>query len=183
MEAQQYEYPPLRPMPFGNPQQSFGSSISTLTNPENELFKMELALRNMILDKDGNPKSVGEPLLNEMGISSVMGQIQAIVSQTTIMSNFDKREEVIILTDFLADTLAKDLMINRIKYNIRSQASRSKIYFIAVSSSYICLKRAFSEGERRFWKGTEQNIRQIIESGNTSSPSIFSKLLGFARKQ
>lgn len=136
----------------------------------------------MMLDKDGNPKPVGEPLMNETGISSVMGQIQALVSQTTIMSNFDKREEVIILTDFLADTLAKDLMINRVTYGIKSQASRSKIYYISISSAYICLKRAFSEGERRFWKGTEQNIRQIIEQPGQNGPGFFQKLLGFAKR-
>lgn len=172
----------VRPQPFSAPNNQYGSSIATLTNPENDLYKMELALRNMMLDKDGVAKSVGQPLMNEQGISSVMGQVQAIVNQTTIMSNFDKREEVGILTEFLADTMAKDLMINRVSYGIKTQAARSKIYYISITSAYICLKRALSEGERRFWKGTEQNIRQIIEQPNASGPGFFQKLLGFGRK-
>jgi hypothetical protein len=179
---QTYEVQGVRPQPFANPQQQYGSSISTLTNPENDLFKMELSLRNMILDKEGNAKPVGEPLMNDAGISSVMGQVQAIVSQTTIMSNFDKREEIGILTEFLAETLAKDLMINRVSYGIRTQAARSKVYYISITSAYICLKRALSEGERRFWKGTEQNIRQIIEQPGQNSPGFFQKLLGFAKR-
>lgn len=183
MEDQEYEVQAVRPQPFGNPQQQYGSSITVLTNPENELYKMELALRNMMLDREGNPKPVGEPLMNELGISSVMGQVQAIVNQTTVMSNFDRRDEVILLTDYLADTLAKDLMVNRHTYNISNDgASRSKIYFIATSSAYICLKRAFSEGERRFWKGTEQNIRQTIESAGSTKPGFFQKMLGMARQ-
>jgi hypothetical protein len=179
---QQYEVQAVRPQPFANPQQNYGSSIVTLTNPENDLYKTELSLRNMMLDKEGNPKPVGEPLMNEIGISSVMGQVQALISQTTIMSNFDKRDEIIILTDFLADTLAKDLMINRETYGIKTYAARSKIYFICISSSYICMKRAFMEGEKRFWKGTEQNIRQIIEQPGQGGPGFFQKLLGFAKR-
>lgn len=182
MSQQEYEVQGIRPQPFANPQQNYGSSIATLTNPENDLYKMELALRNMMLDKEGIPKSVGEPLMNELGISSVMGQVQAIVNQTTIMSNFDRRDEIGILTDYLADTMAKDLMINRIGYGIKSQAARSKIYYISITSAYICLKRALSEGERRFWKGTEQNIRQIIEQPGQNSPGFFQKLLGFAKR-
>ena len=120
--------------------------------------------------------------MNEAGISSVMGQVQAILNQTTIMSNFDKKEEIWLLIDFLADTLAKDLMINRVNYNINSAASRSKIYFIAISSTYICMKRAFMQGERGFWKGTEQNIRQIIDNQNSSGGGFFSKLLGHTKR-
>ena len=97
METQEYYYDDdrqVRPQPFSTPNNQYGSSITVLTNPENELYKMELSLRNMMLDKDGNPKQIGQPLMNEDGVCSVVGQVQTIVSQITIMSNFDKREEI-----------------------------------------------------------------------------------------
>ena len=177
MDDQQQE---LRPQPFINPINQFGSSIVTLTNPENELYKMELSLRNMMLDKDGKPRPVGEPLLNENGISSVVGQVQAIVNQTTVMSNFDRRQEIEIFTDFIGDTLAKDLMVNRFAYDIKTKSARDKVYYIALTSVYICMKRAFMEGEKRFWKGSQQEIKQTISSGQEGQGFI-KRLLGFGQ--
>lgn len=182
MDTQQYyqDEQLVRPQPFSSPQNNYGSSITVLTNPENDLYKMELALRNMMLDKDGNPKKVGEPLLNEDGVSSVVGQVQAIVNQTTVMSNFEKSQQIEMLVDFLGDTLAKDLMVNREFYGINSKSARDKIYYITLTSAYICMKRAFMEGEKRFWKGSQQEIKQTISS-DQSSPGFFKKLLGFGK--
>ena len=53
---------------FMSPMQQYGSSILELTNPQNELLKMELTFRAMILDKDGNERQIGKPLMNEEGI-------------------------------------------------------------------------------------------------------------------
>ena len=136
---------------FMSPLNQYGSSILHLTNPEGEIYKMELTFRSQILDDEGNPKQIGEPLMNEEGIASVVGQVQSIVSQVTIMSNF-KDKDIPLLIDFLGDTLSKDLMMNKIAYDIRSGSARDKIYFIALSTAYVALKRALDNGERRFWK-------------------------------
>jgi hypothetical protein len=185
MEMQDYDYvddqPRVPQMPFLSLAQQYGSSMLQMTNPEGEMQKMELALRSQVVDKDGNPQQVGEPLLNEIGLSSVIGQVQAIVNQTTIMSNFDKNE-IPILVDYLGDTLAKDLMINRVSYNIRTKAARSKIYYIALASAFICLKRAFEQGERGFWGRIQQEIKQYVEGGNSSQGGFFQKLFGWGAK-
>lgn len=162
----------LRAAPFLSPMQQYSSSILQLTNPENEIFKMELTLRSQIVDKDGNPHNVGDPLLNEQGISSVIGQVQALLNQVTIMSNFEKKD-IPLMIDFLGDTLAKDLMMNRLRYNIRTPAARDKIYFAALSGAYVCMKRALNNGERGFWKGSQQDIRQIIDTSNQKSKGLF----------
>jgi hypothetical protein len=183
IDPQEYEYQdesaPIRAMPFLTPQSQYGSSIVQMTNPEGEIIKMELSLRNQILDDDGKPLPIGAPLLNDLGVSSVVGQVQAIISQTAIMSNFDKRE-VPMLVLFLADTLAKDLMINRIAYNIQTKAARDKIYYIACASAFICLKRGFEEGDRRFWRGTQQEIRNIVEGANQQG--LLQKVFGWGKK-
>ena len=167
-------------MPFMNMAQQYGSSMLQMTNPEGEMAKMELALRSQIIDKEGNARQVGKPLLNEIGLSSVIGQVQAIVNQTTIMRNFD-RNEIQILVNYLAETLAKDLMINRVAYGIETKAARTKIYYVALSSAFICLKRAFEQGERGFWGRIQQEIKQYVEGGN-SQGGFFQKLLGWGAK-
>lgn len=168
-----------RAIPFMSPMQQFGGSILQLTNPESEIYKMELTLRSQILDKEGNPKTVGYPLLNDEGISSVIGQVQSLVNQVTIMSNFESKD-IPLLIDFLADTLAKDMMLNREDYQVHNTAARDKIFFSSLTTAYITLKRALNNGERGFWKGSQQDIRQIIESGNQSK-GIFG-MLGWGKK-
>ena len=160
--------------------QQYGSSILQLTNPENELLKMELTFRSQILDKDSNVIQIGEPLLNDEGVSSVIGQVQSVVNQVAIMSSFDKNDIPKII-DFLGDTLSKDLMMNRVKYNITTAAARDKVYFSAISTTYITLKRAMNNGERSFWKGSQQDIRQFIETGSQSK-GLLGGLFGWGKK-
>ena len=177
MDEQQV--PQVRSSPYQSPMHNFGSSIILLTNPESELYKMELVWRSMYADKDGNVKSVGEPLMNDLGINSVLGQIQTIVSQVTVMSNLNKAE-IPMLIDFLGDTLAKDLMMNRKSYDIKTPAARDKIYFTGLTGAFICMKRAFEEGDKRFWKGSQQEITTRVESSNPQRKG-FAKILGWGR--
>jgi hypothetical protein len=151
--------------PYMSPMHMYGSAIITLTNPEDELYKLELTFRSARLDKDGEPQQYGEPLMNEHGISSIIGIVQGIVSRDAVLSNFNKTD-IPALMDFLNDTLCRDLMINRVPYGIMSQSARDKIYFTAMSMAYITLKRGFEEGDKRFWKGSVQEIHSKIESPN-----------------
>ena len=169
----------LRASPFMTPMQQYGSSILQLTNPEGEIYKMELTFRSQILDKDGNPRDIGKPLMSDEGISSVIGQVQSVVNQVTIMSNFEDKD-IPLLLEFLGDTMAKDLMMNRFKYQITTAAARDKIYFSALTTAYISLKRATNNGERMFWKGSQQDIRQTIDSGSQSK-GLFG-MLGWGKK-
>lgn len=154
-------------MPFSTPMNTFNTSILQLTNPENELIKLELTLRSQILNTDGKPIQTGNPLLNEEGINSVIGQVQSIINQVTVMSNFESKD-LPPMIDFLGDTLSKDLMLNRDKYNIRNASARDKIFFAVCIGAYIVMKRALNNGERGFWKGSQQDIRQIIDTGQKS---------------
>lgn len=166
---------------YATPMQHYGSSIIKLTNPERELYKLELTFRSMIEDSEGNLKQLDEPLMNDLGINSVIGTIQTIVSQTTILSNLeDKHIEVMI--EMLADTLAKDLMVNRIRYNIRNSSTRSKIMFTAVSTSFICLRRAWKGDDKRFWGRVQQDIRmESVQSGKGSG--LFGGFNPFKKKE
>ena len=175
MEAQEQGGGQIRPSPYMSPMHMYGSSIVLLTNPESELAKMELTFRNVRLDKEGRIIFKGEPLMNDSGITSVIGTIQSIVSQVTILSNLSKND-INVLIDFLGDTLARDLMINRKEYGIKSFSSRDKIYFTALSTGYITMKRAFEGDDKKFWKGSVQEILTKSEIGGGGKPSILSRL-------
>lgn len=153
----------VNPAAYMAPMQQYGSSsILLLTNPENELGRMELTFRSMQLNKDGVPISTGQPLMNDYGINAIVGIVQSLVNQITVMSNLNKTE-VPMLIDFLGDTLARDLMVNRVAYGIKTHAARDKIFFTALSTAFVTLKRGYEEGDRRFWKGSQHEIRNIIE--------------------
>ena len=145
----------------GNNQHS--GSIVLLTNPENDLFKFELFLRGMVLDEQGNPKQVGDPLMNEKGISSLLGLLSTTVSQNTVMSNVDDKG-IGILMELNADTVAQLLMMNRRRYEIKDFSIATTIMNAYVNKTYLTLRRPYEEGDRRFWKGSQQEITSTIKS-------------------
>ena len=152
--------------PMAQPLNQFGSTILIMTNPEDELYKLELIYRSTKQSPDNTLIQIGEPLMNEYGINAVIGMIQAQVNKVTIMSNLNK-DEIPVLIDFLGDTLARDLMINRIAYGIKSKSARDKIYFSALSMAYLTLKRCYEEGDKRFWKSSVQEIEQRVINNNS----------------
>lgn len=175
------EIPITNPMPYRNPAQNYGGSIVQLTNPDSELRKMEQTFRSIIVDKKGTIIQVGDPLMNELGISSVIGQVQSIVNRVTILSNLNEKE-VPILIDFLGDTIAKDLMVNRKAYEIESPATRDKIFFSAITTSFVCMKRSFNQGERIFWSKIQQEIKTIVE-GQQKKDNWLSNIVGWGKTQ
>ena len=170
MTEQQLNPPHINTSPYESPMHNFPNSINTLTNPENEVYKLELTLRSMKLDVKGNPVFCGDPLLNEAGIVSIIGQVQALVNQVTIMSNFND-DDIPKMIDFIGDTIAKDLMMNRVKYGITNVTARDRIFFASLSTVFVTMKRALDEGEKRFWKGSQQEILMRSEGASSGKKS------------
>lgn len=169
------QVPDARSVPYNTPMHNFQSAITTLTSPEDELYMMELELRSMSVDKDGNVTQIGEPLLNDEGIRSIILQVRSAMSRVAIMSNL-KEIGVANITLYLAESVAKDLMMNRIKYNIKNSMARTKIFRCVNTNVYIALKRPQDEGERRFWKGSQQEITTRIDGGSGKSKSMWSSI-------
>jgi hypothetical protein len=163
-DEQEYNPPPeIKSSPYMSPMHQYGTAIITMTNPDSELYKMELTFRSVTKDHKGRLIQMGTPLMNDYGISSVVGMVQSLVNQVTIMSNLSK-QEVPMLIDFLGDTLARDLMIKRKEYAIAGSSERDKIYFSALSTTFVTLKRGFEEGDKRFWKGSVQEINTTVNN-------------------
>lgn len=151
----------VRPLYMAAPMHQYGSSILFLTNPQDEIFKMEACFRNVTVEDNGNIRPNGPPLMNEEGISAVIGMVQSVVNQNTSMSDLDKND-VERHIGLLYDTLIRDLMIHRNKYGIANQNDRYKIVQQALQTAHITLKRPFNGGERRFLKGTVQEIQTTV---------------------
>lgn len=172
-----YTQTQIEQQPFEAPMFQMGSTMVQMTNPDKIMDDMELTLRSMVKDSHGNHHKIGEPLMNDLGIISVKGQVQSIVNQSTVMSNFNKHD-IPMLVDYLGDTLALDLMVNREKYGM-TYTTRSKVYYIALSTAYVCMKRALDEGEKRFWKGSQREITNKVEGSNR--PGGIKRLFGWGR--
>lgn len=162
------DIPQIKTSPYASPMHQFGSSIIVLTNPENELYKLELTLRGLKINSEGNPEVAGEPLMNDYGVSNMYAIASSFINQPTVMSNLNKYE-VPMLMKFLYDTLIRDLMQNRIAYGIKKSDVRDKILLSILANSFIILKRAFEEGDKRFWKGSVQEITSRIEAAQKKS--------------
>jgi len=143
--------------PYQSPARDLGNNIRFLTNPNEVIKKLENTYRSEIELSDGKRKAVGPPLMNELGINSVIGLMQSLVNQVNIMGNLDK-DQVQGLTMYFADTLAKDLMMSRVKYEIEDMTARDKIFVTSVNLAFITCQRAFEQGDRKFWGKTTQEV-------------------------
>lgn len=161
---------------------TLGQSIMLLTNPENQLYKLELTLRCMVLDSDGIAKSIGSPLVNEEGLVAILGMVQSVVSQITIMSNFDDND-IMNVMDMLNDTMCIELMMNSKKYGIQNPTARYRIHQIVLTNAFVTMKRALSEGEKRFWKGSQQDITFRNDAGGPPRKKGFLESLSGAWKK
>lgn len=170
----------IKTTPYQSPMYANDSNLIQMTSSEDELLKMELTFRNQMLDAEGNVKNMGqEPLMNDEGINSVIGQVQALVNKHSIMGNFDT--DIPNLITFLNDSIVRDLMMNRVTYGLTNSAARDKIHMIALSTAYIVMKRGYKEGDKRFWKGSTQEIKTTIEA-NPQSRGKLARALGWGRR-
>ena len=109
-------------------------------------------------------------LMNEKGINSIMAMIESIVHQTNSLSNFDEKD-----LEFYFDTLKSDLittlMINRLDYDI-DRKNRSLIVGNAMRFGWGFIKKSFEEGERKFWKGSVQEVKHTQETNKVGGFSL-----------
>lgn len=177
----QMQMPEVRTSPYNAPMNSQGSAMILLTNPEDELRQLELTLRNEREDYQGKTQVIGEPLMNELGINAMLGSTRAIVNQVTILSNVDI-DEVERLMVYFAESLAKDLMVNKVKYGIKTPSTRDKIYSSVILVAYICIKRAKDGDDKRFWGKV---VQEINSSANVpqQKKGLMDKIFGWGGRK
>jgi hypothetical protein len=173
--------PALYNQPYITPMQNYAGNINTLTNPSDDLYEIELKLKGLSDNGKGEIKQIGDRLVNDIGVNEILTCARGAISQVTIMGNLEQKD-IDIIRDYLADELVKLLMINRIRYGmIYPESTRDLIYDTIIIKAVITMKRSLQEGERRFWKGSQQEIRMTNDNKQSSQQGGFSKLMGWLK--
>lgn len=166
---------------YGNPLWNYGGAITRLTDPQSLITQIEMYLRNVRRSEDGTKLiSLGKARVNETGINDILGMISSISNQSQILSNFEQ-QEVEGMLDLLNDTLCRVMLVNKVKWGISCDADCDLINQQIISIAYGTLKRAYIEGERKFWKGSVIEQKITTESQERSG-GLFNKFNPFAKK-
>lgn len=147
--------------PFTVPHHYYDSNIQTMTNPQFEIRELEMTLKNGYEDEEGKFVPFGKPLMNEAGIKAVIGLTKSIVNRNTHMSSFEK-PQIYELIMFNGDALIKLLMMNRKTFEIENSNMRNIIHAAAINTWFESFNRALDGGERRFWRGSQSDIRTTV---------------------
>lgn len=142
---------------------SMGSIITTITNPSNILYQLELDLRSATLDEFGLPKQVDKPMLNEVGILAILRMTRSVVNPNTHFGNL-KDDESEGLRNYLADSLCKALMVNKKKYGIKNQETASQITQIVISFAAESLSRGRGGDDKRFFGKTTTEVNSTLNT-------------------
>lgn len=171
---QQYQ-PTIRSTPYQSPLNSFAGSIILLTNPQNELHQLELDLKNILPDGNGGYIPLGAPLMNDEGVKYFISIAQNYINQVTVMSEL-KEKMIMQLCRDAGDVINKALMLGVKQFQIRNPAFvRDRIETGITSFIYICMMRASEGGEKKFWKGSTQEITTRVD-GAQRRGGMMSKL-------
>jgi hypothetical protein len=152
-----------------SPMNRYGSSIITLTNPEEELRKLELTFKGKRMDTRGKIVDFAEPLCNDLGAERIVGHVRSLVNRVGIMSNLEKNDIPNLMMSF-NDALIRELLRHKKKYGCIH--NRDTILNMANNLTYLCLRRAYMEGDKRFWKGSVQEIHSRVEQGNAKKNTL-----------
>lgn len=163
MEEQYPVQIPMPSMPYMSPQTQDGNIFEKLTNPEVMLDQMQMNFKNVTIDKDGNEKSLGDPLANDKGINFVIGQSRSAISQTTILSNLPEYT-IYHMGRYLSVSLLRTLMVSRGEFDIKNFSNRSTLFSTAIITSLTCMRRAEPEGlsDKKLIRGGVQELHTNV---------------------
>ena len=165
-------------LPYHNPMRTYGNSINLLTDPSSTIAKLELTFRNVAETQKGEVIELGKPLMNDYGISVVLGIVNSIVNQVSILSNIDHKEKVGLYMHF-CDRLAVVLMMNTSTFDIQSFSARDLIYTESCFLVYMTLNRPQNNEEKKFWSKIVQEVKSTIESNQKNKGGGIGNILGW----
>ena len=147
-----------QPQYYPNPLESQQSTMLMLTDVNEPIRKLMLFYMGQQEDNQGNTIQVGEQLLSSEGIHSVIGQIETVVNRITTMTAFNRKRDIPKILKVFYKPLVQDLLFNKVRYNIKNNADRNKIYWCAFNLALITAKRADGETltDKKFMKGSQQ---------------------------
>ena len=150
-----------------HPMERFGTSILLLTSPNDDLYRFELFLRRLKVDSEGNLVKLSDttrPMLNDMGVNDILSCMSSVINRSIALSNLEEWEVYLLLeqTSFSIITL---LTFNGYLYGV-AESDRQAICASARNFTYAFLKRAYHEGDKRFFSKTV--VQSFSETKNTA---------------
>ena len=174
----EYNIPPVQSSPYEAPINSMGSAIMQLTDPSTLFRDFALDLAGAV-ETDNKIISVAPPVCNEIGIRRIISTVKSCNNQGIIMSRYDQdnKEKILMRT---ADALIQLIQQHSRRYAIQDAATATWIVITAINYSESAINRALEQGERGFWKGSQQDIRHIIGNQSAEKKGI-SRLFNWGR--
>ena len=131
-------------------------------DPREVIDEIEHKLRGEIfVNREKGYQQLREPLVNEMGINTLMVVVEAMISKMITLSNFDEKEINLLMLDF-TNNIIDMLYVNYVYWGINKSHLRT-IRIIICNPVHATLKRALNGGEREFLKTTERRIESYSE--------------------
>ena len=152
---------------LNNQNQELNSLMAKLTDPESDIYEIELALKGIQIDSEGKPKQVYKALMNDEGVGKMLAITKSIVSPVTYMSNLTE-EQIDRMIIELALHVVSDLAKHKHKYNIDTYEDCTRIRNIVCNKMLTSLHSARENGMRRMLRSTI--LETNVSTQGSSSP-------------
>ena len=125
-------------------------TIKNLISTDSILRNIQLNLAGLAEDDDGHLVKAGEPKMNSLGISTVMGILSAISNKNTHLTNYDKHYEIGLIQD-LNYKLNRILLKRKSEFEIKDSTELNMIIFYMAIPS---IRRGVDESDKSFLRGS-----------------------------
>jgi len=175
---EQYPYYPYGPQQV-NPQDL---SLVEQTNPKDVLKEIEMTLKGAVYNSLKEEWVIDEnssPIVNDLGINSLMADARGIINQNTILSNLTT-EEISKMIIRLGRSIKNKIKMNWKEFDI-DKSNLDTAIFSVTDPAFTALKRAMGEGEKRFLKTSVRAVESWTQNATQQAPSATSEKLKFWR--
>lgn len=156
-------------------QQQIQAALVEQTNPAHVLEEIELKLKGIRQDWNGEYVRVSEPLMNNKGISRMLFILSSVVNQNTILSHLEASEIGNFVTR-VSDDIIDDLVLNWKEYGVTDKILLDAIVDVILFPTFMSLKRAWKQNEKNWLN------RAVVESINNSPRVLPQKKEDFFNK-
>jgi len=134
-----------------DPRPNVDEGVLKQTDPKAVADKIKHALKGEDFNEDtGQWEKLRTPLINDLGLASLMVDIREVLNQNTTLSYLDDKEVENMIVS-LGDSIAAKIMMRYKEWEI-SKAELTTVHDSIVTPTYLALKRCWKQGERNWFK-------------------------------
>ncbi len=121
------------------------------TNPKRVVDEIMMVLKGEEMNEKGESVQVGQPKMNQEGLSNIWTWCRGAINQGIILSHYEDLE-IKSMMNVLQEDLVDDLSLNWKKYGIRNKTDLDLINNIVLLNINAALRRALGQNEKN-WLG------------------------------